>query len=430
MKLALPLIGGMMSQNILNLVDALMVGRLGDAALAATGIGGFFTFMGQAFIIGLAIGVQAITARRFGEGRTDSGRVLNHGLLLTASMAIPLTFVLWFSAPFLFPYLNDDPQVIQFGLSYYRIRILGTVFVGFNFAFRGFFSGINQAQVYFKTLLLMHILNALLNAVLIFGLGPFPALGVEGAAWGSMLSMGMGSLLYFFSGIKIASKLSFLKAGFEKGLMVQMLKLSLPTGIQQFFFASGLTALYWIVGKVGTAELAASNIMITIMLVMILPSLGLGLAGASLVGQSLGEKNYEAAFSWGIDISLLAGMAIFVLSLPLVFFPSWTLGLFLTNDATVALAITPLRITGMVLWFDSIGLVLQQTLLGAGDSKRVSIVSISTQWLFFLPIAYIGGVVFGKGLLFIWVFQMIYRALLTLILGHMWLRRKWQKIKV
>ena len=110
MTLALPIIGGMVSQNILNLIDTAMVGHLGDNALAAVGIGGFATFMATAFITGLSSGVQAMAARRLGEGQTDKTAIpLNGGVLLAIAMALPLTGLLFFATPSLFPYLMSPP---------------------------------------------------------------------------------------------------------------------------------------------------------------------------------------------------------------------------------------------------------------------------------------------------------------------------------
>ena len=111
LNLALPIIGGMVSQNVLNLVDTAMVGALGPAALAAVGVAGFARFMAAATIMGLASGVQAMTARRLGEGRASECAVpLNGGLLLALAIGAPLAAVLFVLAPDLFPYLNATPR--------------------------------------------------------------------------------------------------------------------------------------------------------------------------------------------------------------------------------------------------------------------------------------------------------------------------------
>ena len=162
LSLALPIIGGMVSQNILNLVDTAMVGHLGDNALAAIGIAGFAAFMATALITGLSTGVQAMASRRLGEGKGDQMAVpLNGGLLLGLAMAIPLTGLLYTYTPQLFPFLMSDPEVVDIGVPYLQIRMLAIGAVGMNFVFRGYWNGVNMSRVYMRTLIVMHAVNIL-----------------------------------------------------------------------------------------------------------------------------------------------------------------------------------------------------------------------------------------------------------------------------
>ncbi len=159
-----------------------------------------------------------------------------------------------------------------------------------------------MSKVYLRTLLVMHACNIVLNWALIFGHFGLPALGVAGAGIGSAIATFIGSVLYFFQGWKLARSNGFLRGLPDRATMLSMLRLSVPTGIQQFFFAAGLTAFFWILGKVGTAELAASNVLVQLLLVAILPGLGSGMAAASLVSQSLGRKDPDDAMAWGWDV--------------------------------------------------------------------------------------------------------------------------------
>jgi len=162
--------GGMVSQNVLNLVDTGMVGVLGDAALAAVGVASFANFLAIAFIMGMATGVQAMSARRKGEGRLDETAIpLNGGLLLVAVLALPASALLFWGAPALFPFLNDDPAVIELAVPYWQARLVAMVFVGMNFAFRGYWNAVDLSRLYLRTILLMHAVNIFLNYALIFG---------------------------------------------------------------------------------------------------------------------------------------------------------------------------------------------------------------------------------------------------------------------
>src|SRR5690606_9607759 len=143
-------------QNVLNLVDTLMVGTLGDVALAAVGIASFVQFMCTAFITGIATGVQAIAARRMGEGRIDeSAAPLNGGLCVAFGEGIPLTGLLRWALPDGFPLIADDPEVARAGVPYLRPRLLSVVPLAINFSFRGFWNGIGRSRVYFRTIVVM-----------------------------------------------------------------------------------------------------------------------------------------------------------------------------------------------------------------------------------------------------------------------------------
>ncbi len=295
-KLALPIMGGMVSQNVMNLVDTAMVGRLSMAALAAVGLSSFAGFMAQAFIMGLSSGVQAMAARRLGQGREDEMAVpLNGGLLLALALGIPMTVVLFLIAPAVYPYLNSDPEVIREGVPYLQARLCAITAVGMNFAFRGYFNGVNLSRIYLRSLLTMHACNLVLNYGLIFGELGMPEMGATGAGIGTAIATYIGTATYFVMAMRFARKAGFLRGMPDRKTLSAMLELAIPSGVRQVFFAAGLTALFWIIGRVGTTALAASNIMVNLMLVAILPGLGLGMAAASLVGQALGRKQVADA---------------------------------------------------------------------------------------------------------------------------------------
>jgi len=426
LTLALPIIGGMVSQNVLNLVDTAMVGMLGAAALAAVGMASFANFMASAFITGLSAGVQAIAARRLGEGRTTaSAEPLNGGLLLAVGLALPLSGIPIFFADEIFSLLVDDPEVVALGVPYFQARLFAMVALGVNFAFRGYWNGVNMSKVYMRTLLVMHASNIALNWVLIFGHFGLPALGVAGAGIGSAIATFIGSGLYLVQGWRLARANGFLQRLPSRSTMLTMLRLSVPTGIQQFFFAGGLTAFFWILGKVGTVELAASNVLVQLLLVAILPGLGSGMAAASLVGQALGRKDPEDARAWGWDVAKLAASVVGVLSLVGLFFPDLLLRPFFHDPEILELARLPLRVMAATMSLDTLGMVLMNALLGAGDNLRVMTVTLTLQWVLFLPIAYLVGPVLGFGITAVWLSHIGYRLLQAVVFLAIWRFGSW-----
>jgi len=431
LALALPTIGGMTSQNILNLVDMAMVGTLGAAALAGVGIGSFLNFMAFAAIAGLASAVQATAARRVGEGReAESALSLNGGLYLCWLIGLPLTVLLFFAAPAIFGLMSNDAAVLREGVPYFQIRLLGIIAVGMNFSFRGYWTAVKNTRLYFTTLLIMHSVNIALNYVLIFGKLGFPALGTTGAAIGTAISLWFGSAIYFWHGHRLARPAGFLQGLPNAAQLRGLLRIGLPSSLQQLFFAAGFTVLFWIVGQVGTRELAVTNVLINITLVVILPGMGLGLAAATLVGQALGRNDHEDAYRWAWDVAKV-GLVIFTfLGLIMLLFPRMLLGLFLHEPALLDLGNIPLRLIGASVAFDGIGLILMQALLGAGASAAVMRLGVGLQWLLFLPLAWLVGPGLGYGLLAIWLLFVAYRGLQTTLYVLLWERRAWTKVKV
>lgn len=429
--LALPIIGGMTSQNILNLVDTAMVGALGAPSLAAVGIASFVSFMAVASITGLSSAVQATAARRYGEGRMNElAYSLNGGILISICVGLPLTLVLWFACPWIYAALIDDPVVVSEGVPYLQARFLAIAFVGMNFSFRGFWSATNRASRYLRTLLLMHTINIFLNYCLIFGHFGFPELGTQGAGLGTTISVVIGCGIYHWIGFREARDQGFYQHLPNSEQLSSLLKLGIPSSIQQFLFAAGFTALFWIIGQIGTAELAVANVLINITLVAVLPGLGLGLAAATLSGQALGRGDADDALMWGWDVAKVASVVFFAFAIPVLLFTDPILAVFLHEPHLIQLGHAPLQLLGAGIIFDGVGLVLMNALLGVGAARVVAIVGVALQWLLFLPVAYLVGPTFGYGLIAIWLAMMAYRGMQAAIYAYYWRKQSWAQISI
>jgi MATE family multidrug resistance protein len=423
--------GGMLSQNLLNLVDTAMVGRLGDHALAATGIGGFVFFMAIATMMGLSAAVQAIASRRVGEGRPKEAAIpLNGALLLALGFGLPLTLILILATPFIFPLLIGDPQVFELGTPYLQARFSTLALGGVAFAFRGFFNGIDRPGVYMRTLVITNLVNVLLNFLLIFGMFGAPELGVLGAGIGSAVATAIGAGLYLVEGLRSGRSMGFLRRLPNRSEMKSLSQLSLVASAQQVLFALGLIAMFWIIGLAGTRATAAASVLVNIMLVAILPGVGMGLAAATLVGQALGRGDPDDAKAWGWDVSKLTMLLLGALGLIGMLLARPIIGIFLHNPETLELAVVPLKIFAAVIAFDGVGLVLMNALLGAGASRLTISVSVGLQWGLFLPVAYCLVIFGGFGLLEIWIANASYRLLQALIYVRIWQRGTWQNISV
>ena len=429
--LGLPIVGGMLSQSVLNLVDAAMVGSLGEAALAGVGLGGYANFVIIALVMGLGVGVQATVARRRGEGRNEQlAAPLNHGLFIAALLSLPLMLLCWFNAEHIIGLLSDDGDVIAIGSDYFQWRTLAVIAVGWNFAYRGYWNGIRQTGRYLQILVAMHVFNVVISYGLIFGHFGLPAMGAAGSGLGTSIAMFLGTGMYFLLTWHTGRRHGFMRSLPSLMDIRFMLRLSVPNSLQQFFFATGVTALFWIIGQIGTAELAIAHVLVNLALLLILPGVGLGMAATTLVSHSLGEQQPQEAYRWGWDVVRVAVVTLFIMGLPFWLVPELILQAFTRDPELLTLGIWPLRITGLGMTLDAIALVLTQALLGAGASRTVMSVNLGSQWLIFLPCAYLAGPILGGGLLAVWLLQSLYRVMTSVIFAIMWERKHWADIQI
>ncbi|APX93066.1 MATE family efflux transporter [Halomonas sp. 1513] len=431
LKLALPIIAGMLSQSLLNLIDAALVGRLGEVALAGVGVGGYAMFLVTAMLFGLSSGVQAQTARRHGEEAwSRRAAPLNAGLVIALLVAGPLTLLCLWQAPRLLTLINQTPEVNSVAVEYFRWRVISLVPVAMIFCFRGYWNGIQQTGIYLRIILIMHLINVVASVGLIFGYAGLPAMGPAGAGAGTSLSLFSGVLIWLALSTRRAAASGFLTRWPQRLTYLTTLRLATPHSFQQLWFAAGYAVLFWILGQLDTASVAVGHILVNLSLFLILPGVGLGMAAMSLVGQAMGRDAYRDAHRWGWDVVKIAWGCLALLALPMLLVPELVLGLFLHSEALVEMGRLPLRLTAAMIVLDAAALVLAQALLGAGANRTVMTLTLSMQWLLFLPLAWLVGVGFDQGIAGIWWVQLGYRSLNSLCFALLWQRRRWQQLVV
>jgi len=430
--IGLPIMGGMVSSVILGLVDSAMVSTLGNAALGAVGFSSFAAFIYLGFFYGFSIAVQATVSRRKGEKREiETGAYLSGALLIITATAPIFSTILYFLVPYLYPLINDDPEVIAIGIDYIRWLIIQATFVGFIAANTGFWNGIGLSRIYIPSLVLMHSSNILFNYIFIFGKFGAAEMGAEGAGFATALSAVLGSFLFLRLGLLHGKPYTYLARLPSKQELRQVLNLAIPAGSQQFLDISALTLTYGIVGMIGTRELAIYAVLINFIGLVGLPAWGLGTAGATLVGQSLGERQQLEAANWAWDVIKIGVVGMFILGMPFWIFPDQILSLWIHDEVTRDIGILPTRILGLLITINGVGYMLATMLNGAGDVKRVTWVNLFTQWGILVPGAYLFGVTLEFGLLGIWlVHQIAYRGGHTFIFSYFWRKGEWAKIMI
>ncbi|MFG1489742.1 MATE family efflux transporter, partial [Oceanospirillum sp. HFRX-1_2] len=239
------------------------------------------------------------------------------------------------------------------------------------------------------------------------------------------ISLFLGTLVWLIYSLRKINSRTFIGQGVDVRILKQLINRALPNSLQQTLFASGYLVLFWIIGQIDPLSVAVGHVLVNLSLLMILPAVGLGMAATSLVGRSLGQKDDQAAQNWGTDVAKVAVVLLLLIAMPLALLAEPVLSLFLIEPKAIGLGIQPLQLTALMMVIDASAIVLTQALLGAGASKLVMQVSVTLQWGFFLPLAFIFGSYLGLGLTAIWWVQLVYRCLNATGFIWLWKVRAW-----
>ena len=307
---------------------------------------------------------------------------------------------------------------------------MAIVAVGMNCAFEGFWTGMEKPKIYMVIALFMDCMNIFLNYILIFGHFGAPALGAKGAAISTVLSLYTGVAINFVMTSSRFRKEGFLNALPNRSQLATIFKLALPATFQGFFLDAGYLVFFWMLGRVGTAELAAGNILTRVMLIMLLLAMALGNASATLVSRTLGEGDPAGAARWGWDTGKLGFIGLTLLGLPLLLFPKLVLSVFLSDPHTIAITVIPLQMVGATAGIFSLLHIFAYTLFSVGDGARVMMVSFGTTWLLFLPAVWYVGPHSHHGLFPIVLVQGTYSLIATALITSFWAGGKWKKIRI
>jgi MATE family multidrug resistance protein len=430
-SISFPIILALTSQNLLNIVDTWMVGRLGSLALGAVALSSTTNWVTSSFFIGLGSGVQALVSRRVGEGDSaGAAGPLNRSLIFIAAVVVPLGFLAATFADTILAVATSRDDVLLVGTPYLAIRLSGLPFLAANFAFRGYWNGLGLSRVYLRTILVIHVANVVISYTLVFGAFGAPELGVFGAGVGTTVAQALGTAYYFYLARRMGSAQHFGDRNHTTSLR-GLLKLGAPAGLQTLLFSTAFLFFFMLTDRIGPRELGASQVLVTMALVSILPAIGFGLGAASLVGQSLGAKRLDDARTWGW-LTVIAGCGVVgLIGAFEALTAGWWMHTFIPSDPAAAALGTPaLRIIGAVMVIDAVGVILSNALIGAGAARQVLVWSVVAQYGVFLPLAWWLGVEQGYGLMGLWAGFAVYRVLFAAACIRLWRGDSWQNIEI
>ncbi|MDB4448133.1 MATE family efflux transporter [Roseivirga sp.] len=431
--LAIPMILEMLMESTFALVDIIFVSQISVNAVATVGLTESVITLLYAVAIGLSMSATAVVARRTGEkDKPGAAKAAVQAIFLGAAVAVIIGIIGIIYPKEILGLMGAEESLIAEGYGYTRILIGGNITIMLLFLINAVFRGAGDASVAMWTLVLSNGLNIILDPIFIFGLGPIPAYGVEGAAIATTIGRGVaviGQFMILFFGwgrIKIGIK-DFV---INLPVMWSLIKVSLG-GIGQFLIGtSSWVFLMRLVSEFGSEVLAGYTISIRVMMFTLMPAWGMSNAAATLVGQNLGAKQPERA-----EISVWKTgkyNAIFMAFISVIYliFAKYIIGLFSDVADVVNYGALSLQVIAAGYIFYAYGMVVTQSFNGAGDTRTPTVINFFCFWVFQLPFAYLAAFTFDWGPSGIFIAITLAEILIAMVSVWLFRKGKWKTVQV
>ena len=389
--LAIPMVLEMVLESLFAVTDVFWVGRLGANAVATVGITESMLALVFAIGLGVAMSTTAMVARRIGEKDPEDAAIAGvQSIMLGLAISVAIGIPAGIFAPELLRAMGASPQIVATGSGYARIALGGCGAIIMLFLNNAIFRGAGDAAIAMRLLWVSNIINLILDPCLIFGLGPFPRMGVTGAALATFTGRSIGVLYQFYRLLKGTERIHVLGRHIRVhvDVMLRLLRVSL-TGILQFAIANtSWIVLVRIISIFGAVAVAGYTVAIRIVVFFILPSWGLSNAAATLVGQNLGAKKPDRAARAVWQTGFYNMVFLGLIGVFFIVFATPVVRLFVSDPAVVPIAAAALRTFSCGNIGYAYGMVMLQAFNGAGDTVTPTIVHFFGFWVLELPMAW------------------------------------------
>ncbi len=398
--LAVPMVLETVMESIFAVVDVFFVSKLGPEAVATIGLTESMMALIYTVAIGLSIGITAMVARRSGEKDPEAAATAAaQALFLGVGIAAILGLAGMFYAERLLTLMGAEEEVLRVGSGYTRIMIGANATVMMLFLINAMFRGVGDAVIAMRVLWLANGINIVLDPMLIFGIGPFPELGIEGAAIATNIGRGTAVVaqLWILARGSRRLKVAWRHLKVVPQIMVRLIQLSGTATFQFFISTASWIGLTRILAEFGSEVLAGYTIGIRVVLFALFPSWGVSNAAATMVGQALGAKKPERAEEAVWMTSIYNCVFLGVVSLLYLIFTPTIVGWFTQDPEPFRWAVLSLRTISSGFVFYAFGMVLTQSFNGAGDTWTPTYLNLLCFWMFELPIAFVLAFTFDLG---------------------------------
>ena len=416
-KVAYPIILGSVAQNIIALTDTAFLGHLSETALGAAAIATIFYFAVVMLGWGFGLGAQIVMARRYGERNYKLvGKTFDHALYFLLILAVLLFGFMKIQSPFILKGIVQSDAIFQASNDYISVRSWGILFACINLLFRAFYIGIAKTKIISWSTAFMAIINIFFDYVLIFGEWGFPEMGIKGAALASVIAEAcvlVFFIVYTLQKIPVEKYNLFHFPKIDKDLYKRLLKVSFPMMIQNFLALSCWFVFFLLVEKMGERELAISNIIRSIYVLIMVPVWAFASAANTLVSQVIGEGNYQEVLPViyrTVKLSFVCVLALVGVSL---ISPELVISIY-TDEIGLIAETKPVLyvIFGAALLFP-VGITLFQGVSGTGNTFHAMLIEI------LVLACYLGGVytlieIFKLSISGVWISEYFYAGFLAL----------------
>lgn len=405
--LAYPVMLSQLGQVLVGVADSMMVGRLGAEPLAAASLANSIFFVVLMFGIGVSMAITPLVAMADGNKKPKRiSRVFNHGFIINMLTGVVLFLIIVFFSPMLH-YLNQPEEVVVLAVPYLAIITLSLLPFMFFQTFKQFAEGLSQTKQAMYITLVCNGFNVFLNWVLIYGNLGFPAMGLNGAGWATLISrvlMGLAIAYYVWKSKRYKPfELSFGFKHLSFPMISKMLRIGVPTGFQFIFEVGAFSSAAIMMGWIGVNALAAHQIAINLASISYMMASGLSSAAMVRVGNQLGRKDIQSLREAGFTVFAMVAMFMSVSAVIFIVFREFLPSLYIDDMEVIKMSATLLIIAGLFQLSDGIQVVGLGALRGMSDVKIPTIVTLIAYWVIGLPLGYVFAFSMGMDEVGIWI---------------------------
>ncbi|MGK7389141.1 MAG: MATE family efflux transporter [Candidatus Cyclobacteriaceae bacterium M2_1C_046] len=431
--LSVPMILELIMESTFAVVDIYFVGKLGASAVATVGLTETYLFLLYSVAIGLSMAITAIIARRVGEKRPgEAGKAAIQSILIAVAVAVPFAAVGIFFAREMLTFMGADPWSLEHGYRYTQWMLGSSILIMLLFVINAIFRGAGDAAIAMRVLWIANGINILLDPVLIFGFGPIPALGIEGAAIATTIGRGIGVALQIWLLLKGGKhiKVTLQQLVFDLKTMLNILKTSIGGVGQMIVGMTSWIFLMRILADISSEAVAGATISLRIMMFMMMPAWGFSNAAATLVGQNLGANNPDRAEATVWKVGIYNMCYLVLVSVIFFFYNHELIGIFSGDPNVIRIGGEWIRILSYSFFVYGWWMVATQAFNGAGDTRTPTYINLVFFWIIQIPLSYYLAIQLG------WqhsgVFWGVFISETSVSLFTLWLftRGKWKNAQV